>query len=248
MPRVNIVIAKRGRERHLNACLHFLDKCNTRFLFDVSVYVVEDRFSEHVNPESYFSIKVCYLFLEEQPLLFNKSKLLNYGFEHMRQDYDWVSVVDVDMIYDPRFLDKINSTLIDNTVCVCNGYDIDLGISMFILNGSYVIPDIASLSKYAGNSQMSMTRNTVLLIKEIYGELYCEKFEGWGGEDSDLSFRIYDMVKANLLRRVTFDGMWCHLWHVKERDSETYNNNTQLFRERREYNQKILERWLNGKT
>jgi len=247
--KINVVIAKKEREAHLGACLYFLNEAaKHQGNDDIVVYVVDEYLCEDnitLPAFNYSNIKVHRINVPSCSDEFNKSRLLNTGFILMRQDYDWVAVVDVDMVYWTTFFAKMNALLTSEaTTCVCKGYSLDSAISTCILNGKMALPDPELTLRYNGNSQIVLTRYVVELIRDIYGgEIYCDGFKGWGGEDSDMSFRLKDMIAANLITQKRVDAMWFHLWHAPRHDLS--DRNKKLFDKRRVTNQKILGRWLN---
>ena len=189
MQKVNVVIAKRNRHRHLDVCLRALDKSNTRSWFDVVVYVVDDSKIAYNPTFNCKNIKVVYThYTDTKSELFNKSRLLNYVIANMRQNYDWFSMVDVDMLYAELFLDKVSRSINDQTICVCNGHNIGPQVSHSILNEKLTIHQTNMLDVAEGNSQTSMTKTVLELIKTIYGEVYCEEFAGWGGDAGSYAY------------------------------------------------------------
>jgi hypothetical protein len=247
---VNVLIAKRERDLHLGACLYFLNEAAKRQDDDIVVYVVDEYLSEEnisLPLSSYSHITAHKISMPScSDELFNKSRLLNTGFTLMRQNYDWVGIVDVDMIYQPHYFVKVGKVLSDNkrATCLSKGFSLDSLHSSFILNGRMVLPDPSLTLRYNGNSQIALTRYAVELIKDIYGgEIYCEDFKGWGGEDSDMSFRLKDLIATNLLTQQRVDCMWYHLWHEPRHDLDDANK--KLFDKRRVSNQQLLQRWLN---
>ena len=222
MKQINIIIAERDRDDCLSVCLHHLDIANSGKLYNVIVYVVSDRRSTLVHCEN------IYVFMYYFPTLtkyFNKAALLNYGLEVMVPDFDWLSIVDVDMMYNPKFFNTIDMNISDRSYLVSTGTQLSNG-------------DV-----YPGASQISISRTVYELFQNIYGEkLYCEDFEGWGGEDSDLSLKSIDMKKEDLIDRRVISDMWIHRNHEKRHENEDYTR--QLFEKRRITNKEILRRWL----
>lgn len=249
--RVNLIIAKRGREDHLGACLHFLNQANTLRAFDIVAYVIDEYSTESqalMELPRYGNLTVRRIKVAESSDKFNKSRLLNTGLFLMRDEYDWVSIIDVDMLYVPNFYNAVHLQLVNSikgkAVCVCKGYSLDTSYSNNILGGKMELPDGSSILRYNGNSQISLTKSVVELIYQIYSDMYCETFEGWGGEDSDMSFRLRDLAEAGLIHHHKLRDMWYHLCHPKQSDDGT---NKRLFERRRERNKKTLMRWINDK-
>lgn len=246
--KINIIIAKKDRESHLGACLHFLNESAKHQVNDIKVYVVDEYTSEsntNLPAPNYSHISVHRVKVPSTSDLFNKSCLLNIGLIVMRQQYDWVAIVDVDMVHRETFFTKINTLISDKyQTCVCKGFSLDSFHSSILLNGRMVLPDPELTLRYNGNSQIILTKYAVDLIQDIYGELYCEKFKGWGGEDSDMSFRLKDLSKVGLIAQQRVEGVWYHLWHEPRRDVN--DRNKRLFDKRRISNLETLRRWLHA--
>jgi hypothetical protein len=223
MKQINVIIAERDRGDCLSVCLYHLNAANLDRLYNVDVYVVSDR---KVNSNTVCNnINVHLLFFPTLSKYFNKAVLLNYGLEIMKPVFDWVSIVDVDMIYDGQFFRTVDHNMSDRSYIVCTGTQ---------TNSNCVYP---------GASQISMSSLVYKLFTTIYKDkLYCENFVGWGGEDSDVSLRSIDLKKAGLIDRKVIRYMWLHIDHSKREENKAANY--ELFLSRRRTNQELLRRWL----
>lgn len=237
---VNVIISKRGRDDYLIVCLHYLNKANAAKRYHINVYVVSDiRYEVNYTADN---IDIRSLFIPRIDNDFNKSRLLNYGLRNMDNSFDWLSVVDLDMIYHKYFFNLIDLRMKERSYIITTGRQLDIVMTEkyrnFLIEPNYEIGPI-----YQGNSQISMSNNVYSLFKKIYGDdLYCEDFCGWGGEDSDVSFKAADMSKEGLIERKKITEMWLHMAHERNLDSRVSNN--ELFTSRRLKNKELLRRWL----
>jgi hypothetical protein len=216
LKQINVIIAESNREDNLISCLHYLNLANVGKNYSVDVYVVKNGYTPNQHVQD--NINIHTIFHSMYSKEFNKSKLLNYGLFCMKKQFSWLSVVDVDMIYCSDFFSMID---------------------MCMHSKSYVI----SKGAIPGTSQISMSYEVYNLFKEIYGEkLYCEEFVGWGGEDSDVSFKAMDMRKSGLINIVKLPDLWYHTPH--ERTEDNKENNLKLFESRRDYNIQLLKKWM----
>jgi hypothetical protein len=146
--------------------------------------------------------------------VFNKSKLLNNSLKTMRQDFDVVCIFDIDMIYNYNFFNQIEKFVHEGF-----NYIVSYGRKLTKEETENIMVNKPNHfgtqeKKFKGCSQITMTKPVLNYFLECFGApLYDEYFEGWGGEDSDLSF------KSNLLdlNKTTLDDVWFHLWHLENR-------------------------------
>lgn len=207
-----MVIAARGRDSHINTCLHYLNHAAN---MPVKVILVYDGIE--FKPESFpnLNLEIIYNLI---PGPFNKSKLLNIGISKS-MDADWISIVDADMIYRPTFFDDIKNALKHNDYIVCHGLKLSKGgseIAYSRLNCDklWALPlDPTQGSK--GPSQVSMRPLTIEKLIKIFGRetLYHEGFCGWGYEDSDLSHRSGLLQQRGIIRKTFIGNVWRHMWH-----------------------------------
>lgn len=243
MTRVNVIIAKRGRDVYLEKCLQSLELAALEVDFDVDVYVIDDRRLEYTSPiQSTIHVHNFYLCLNHAP--FNKSKLLNCGLSLMRRPFDWVSIVDVDMIYSREFFKQVSASMVSGACVVSHG----VGLSKEDTAKYFRSSDDSFLSStnspyFPGASQISLHKRAYKTLTDIYGEkLYCEDFVNWGGEDSDLSFKLKDLNRVGIVKLRNLNDMWIHMYH--DRDLINKEINISLFKERRLINKETLNRWI----
>lgn len=235
MKKINIFIAKRDRDEHLKICLHYLNLANESKKYDVEVHVIDDGFVLE-KQNIYDNIRVLYYRLSDKPLFFNKAKLLNFGFERARKDFDWFSIVDVDMIYSSKWLDilnfKINQENYDYVVS--HGWKLKEKTQEEV-NKLLPFEQLLLLGKEefaVGPSQVTITKKGYGRIQQYFpGPLYNEKFIGWGGEDSVLSSISRKLKKEKRINKLELPQIWLHQWH-KENMGEgnpCYQNNFNLW-------------------
>jgi len=250
MNRVNVIIAKRGRNEYLKVCLDYLDYSNFIAELDVEVYVIDDVVQVYPTlPFSYSNINVNYMLCKNNTSdLFVKSALLNQGIYHMRKNYDWLSVVDIDMVVDGMFFRTIANNMNKRSYIISNGKNLNKTLTQSLLSQSRLVTPSVSTRKLdfcAGNSQVSIHKEVVNLLFSIYKEeLYSTEYEGWGCEDSELSFKARDMHIMKLIERKHIRDMWFHLYHESSKDFKLYERNNNIFMKRVSDNFVTLKRWL----
>lgn len=233
----NIIIAQRERQNHLEACLHYLNKANAESKHNVRVYVSNDCGS--IVQGTYNNLTITAITLPSTEAHFNKSKLLNHSLSGMSSDFDFVSVVDLDILYCSDFFDRLVEESATDTWIVSNGFKL-------IEEGSQIViqtkPDFAKISEYVDSSLIKESNSRaypsqITLSKSLYHKvlnilsmdrLYCDEFIGWGGEDSHLSLVSYIAERNGLLKKKYLDGIWCHLYHTKTISTDCHNHNKEL--------------------
>ena len=236
----NVIIPKTGRDDFLNVCLFYLDKAASVVDFNVNVYVI-DTAKLKIPKYNSIKVKVCQL---PASCVFNKALLLNYGLEVMEQDFWFVSIVDVDMMYSQDFFLRLESIMTKRTYVFSTGVYLTKELTdEFIRNRPSILSVRGQYPEMSGPSQVTMHNNVYKMFKSIYGSsIYCEDFFGWGGEDSDLSYRAREMHKAGLIYRSELKYAWYHMYH----DNDRYNAvaNRYLYVNRKALNKDILDRFL----
>lgn len=225
---INVIIPKTGRDTFLDVCLFYLDKAASAVDLVVNVYVIDTK---NLELPSYKNIKVTSHQLPAHKM-FNKALLLNCGLGIMEQDFRFVSVVDVDMIYSKDFFLRLESTVMKRTYVFSTGvYLNEKDTEEFIHNRPDIVSIEGAYPRISGPSQVTMHNNVYKTFQNIYGDkLYCEDFVGWGGEDSDLSYRAREMHKAGLINRVELNYAWYHMYHNNPRPNAVMNRNLYLHR------------------
>lgn len=264
-PKFNIIIPSRNRPEYLSYCLSNLDKMVNPIDLNVLVYIVQDCSTRH-NLDKIRNINVSVVQFPQKPELFCRAKLLNYGQLAMRKEFDYISIIDNDMIYNPNFFNKIIETVQDNVYFISSGFKLKENITKELLskkvslryaqiNDNQIDPD----SKRANQrglypSQITLNKKTYLKILKILNQktLYDNGFEGWGGEDSVLSFFSNECLRYELLKKITDRNMWFHLHHPRPWDDGTFNEaqyakNQRLLKFCKELNNDRLKSYLRGK-
>jgi hypothetical protein len=229
MAKFNVIIPERNRTKYLTLCLSSLfiaamDK-------DVKIHIAQE---------------------EEITGLFNKSKLINGKLKEIENEIEegYISIVDVDMIYTPDFFDIIENEVDDKTYLISNGFKLTQMATEEIFSATdtigYLNINEADLDQrlakesevFAYPSQITFSLKLYHKMLDILGTdtLYHEGFEGWGGEDSYLSFFSRYCENAGLLKKRTVNDMWYHLWHPSQ--NEASQRNLQLFKKLNTENQK----------
>lgn len=248
-PRGKVIIAKRGREEYLRTCLHYLNEANSSDNYDITVVVVDDGDSNVDRKLFYQYISVHYTSLRSNSPLFNKSLLINWGIKELGDDFDWISIVDIDMVYSPNFFDSVYRPRPGNPYIISFGAKLDKHISdiVMVTQPRYREIDLLTNSSYfpEAPSQVTMSRKTLDIFSDVFKEgLFHDGYIGWGGEDSDLSFRARSLSKVGLVNKYLVPSMWYHLWHEDTKDEIQFKKNLSLFESRLSKNKKMIERYL----
>ena len=236
MSQVNIIIPKRGRDNYLDTCLYYLNLCCLDKQFKVNVYVIDDTTKLPFKKYDNFNLTSIYL---PNSGLFNKSKLINRGLLEMEKNFDWFSIVDVDMVYSTNFLSQVHQKILSGVdYIVSHGYKMQPSLSAYVMATKPEILIIQESSRKeefkVGPSQISMTKNTYELFLNLFGSpMYDEYYEGWGTEDTDISFKSAKLQRMNKMRKDTIPSMWFHLYHeCLNSDEAQYNKNYKHFQEK----------------
>lgn len=251
MFRVNVLIAKRGRNDQLDTCLYYLNEANKKDKYDVCVYIIDDGVEPHTQLQKLPHLDLKYWIRTNGSVHFNKSKLLNYGMEIFRSDYDWFSMIDIDMAYSPRFFDTVCAGLTSCNYLISTGWKLESEPSKKVNENHPPFEEILLYEPKTlftvGPSQITMPKETLQLFEKVFKtpKLYNEDYEGWGAEDSELSFKARHMGTRGLIRRDSLTGMWFHLHHALIYDLKAYERNHDIFQQKIQENEVIIERYIN---
>lgn len=259
MKKINLLITKRGRDDYLKLVLHNFNLADSIEDYDVIIYIGEDD-KDNINKIDYSVYKnltVKHLYIPNLPQagrVFCRGHILNLLLQEMRQDYDWVSIADTDMVYRKSFFNDLAKILGTGShrppknskgslsrqerVVIAKGvYSQTEQDSPKILakNSDYdYIMNNYSYTDFATSSQISMTKEyhekikQVLAVSSIFdtsGLGY--DFIGYGAEDT-LVKRILQSSKAEL---VVLNNAWVHVWHERQ----------EVVSENKKHNKKIMK-------
>lgn len=258
----NIVIAKRDRDEYLKLCLHYLNIAAQGY--DVEVTISCDDMSNlmEFNTFNFRFSNLNILWLSNEKINnFCKSKLLNKALLNMRYDFDYVSIVDIDMIYRKDFFSFLLKHMSDDLYLISHGYKLEqksfkklyfdtlLNIDWQNI-GNLIDKNLqhegASLTTYP--SQITLSKKLYVKLVDILntGDLYDENFIGWGGEDSYLSFFSSYCEKLGILKKQCMADIWYHIWHPSVRDNKLHNSNIEYFNSIIKINEKKAQQYLRG--
>jgi tetratricopeptide (TPR) repeat protein len=235
----NIIIPKRNRKEYLLNCLHYLNLANENRQDDIEVYISHDD-REVLDFSSFENLGIYYFYIQKEGH-FNKSLLLNYAIKHARKDFDILTIMDLDIVYDNKFFEIIKYLVDSFDYIVTTGYRLSKEESKSIRKSRSSI-DVLRKAKeydnYAGLSQISMNRKAYFEILKASGRevLFNEYYEGWGCEDSELSAISTFLSQKGSIQKTMIHGMWYHVWHEIEKekidfDKELYERNVQYLNE-----------------
>lgn len=214
---INVIVAKKLREEHYDIFLYYLNNMSVKH--DVHLYTTSCK--DNIDyPQEYFqhldNIKVTHTLLPSED--FNKSKLLNHSLEIMREidKSGFVCVFDIDMIYCSDFFKKIkDSFLKGNNYIVSYGQKFTEEQTENISKHLDKVENIFRVGgeRFRGCSQISFTIDVFRLFKKYFGSFYDEHYVGWGGEDSDLSFKSHGLNARGIIKKDIIRDVWAHMWH-----------------------------------
>jgi hypothetical protein len=246
----NVIIPVWNREKYLKQCVsglqHTASIYNMKTLFgifsDISFFDREKNtriliatdeenndIYNYLNTTKAYGSDVIYVNLNKTAIQKNKASFINGILGQVEEyfDFDIVSIVDVDMIYNPSFYYTIEQEIDDDTYIISSGYKLSEKATMELfktkdkITYSDITPDMIDPEyELMGNtgaypSQITLTKNLYNKILDIMqsDKLYSEEFLGWGGEDSYLSFFSRHCAEAGLFKKKVIPDMWYHLWH-----------------------------------
>ncbi len=243
MIKINIIIAKRGRDEYLKLALHNFNQSDNIQKYDIEVYIgedIEDNLNK-IDYSIYDNLKVQHLYIPNLPQagdLFCKGYIFNSMMQIMRQDYDLLCIADSDIVYRSSFFDEIASILGDSEnkdLCInTSGFYTDQNINYKkILHDNYSYEEILSdypHVKHPGCSQISITKSYHQFIKNKLGikSIYDTNslgyyFMGWGREDT----LVNKIIAKSKVKVINLDDAWVHVWHepqAMKEDTLLYNN------------------------
>jgi hypothetical protein len=261
----NVIIPTRGREK-------YLDHCITNLIIaasgkDVSIYIISDEnyYVLSKNQDKLYGegIRVFSYKVQKKYEQFNKSYLINAGLSRMRKDFNYVSIVDADMMYNPNFFDAIIDICKKDVYFISGGYKLNQAAKYWVFEDNWRYTDIPKSSgsytrttEYENDNQLYPSQIT--LSYNLYNKLlsilqtkslYHEGFIGWGGEDSYLSFFSRECEKRGIIKKIYLSHIWYHLWHPpakesKEFDKGQHDKNVNLLYHLNEINRTKIEEYL----
>ena len=231
---------ERGKVGEKIALEYFKKKLNNPLLTVLNSYHPEgDVFNPHSERwisevksdyKSYFTpnITVEYMYKENTSEYFNKSELLNFAMRHSRSDFDWMSIVDVDMIYREDFLECVTDVFESDSykVVVNRGVLMNIGqIDTFFNDSDRLFKDLLRIYSTCvshGYSQVSLSKLVYDQIMEIYGlntlyDFADLEFIGYGAEDVAVGRMLASLVEnIDKISKIVMQGMWFHVWHKRQ--------------------------------
>lgn len=164
---------------------------------------------------------VSYRFLYN-PNLFNRSWGYNCGVNIVKQTK--IILADNDVILNHNNLKKGLEHLNEYDIVkpFNKTYDLDQKQTLDYIENNIFPSDIDQYKQrfyvVTAGGLMMIRKNTFL---QIGG--YDERFEGWGGEDDEMTIRIWNYLNNNHYTYYQFDGNLLHLYH----DRTIFDGNTQ---------------------
>lgn len=243
---VNVYIARRGRREHLENCLYYLNQANSKVRYDVVVFICSDDPIDVVG--DFPNLRMVWTYAPSKVAEFNKARLLNdcvsLGNQSARK-YDWVSIVDLDMIYPENWFTMVEQQMLMGVdYLVCHGWKLGDGTQNDV-NKHPSFEALLQLPKEefsVGPSQVSISQKGYQIIQQYFpGNLYREEFLGWGGEDSVLSSISRKLSIEKRLQKAELNGIWLHQYHEFKGNHPTYPANYTLYKK---INSEIMSKTL----
>ena len=232
MSKINLIIAKRYRDNYLKLSLHNFNLANLDQKHDISVYIGED-IKENINKLDYSiykNLKIEHIYapnLAEAQGLFCRGHILNVLMQKMRRDYDFVCVIDTDIVYKDDFFDNLTRILKSGnsmeTCIIAKGFYTEPGTNYEkIIQGKLGYDAIIKQTSHTywerSHSQISLTRAYHEHIKKVLGVQSVfdagglgENFIGYGWED----YLVEKIMLFSKLKVVTLPYAWVHIWHER---------------------------------
>ena len=249
MNKINLIMSKRNRDDRLKLSLHNFNLANKSKKHDVVIYIGED-IKENINKIDYSiykNLRIEHIYVPNLPEgkhFFCRGYILNILMMKMRQDYDFVCGIDIDMVYRHDFFDQLASILKSGESmesCVfalgnrtTNGVD-NSKIYREELDYQTIMSKVSHEDWKGCKSQVSITRayhehiKKVLGVKNIFDAAGLGgNFIGYGYEDG-LVRKILDFSKV---RVVLLGNSWVHVWHepIEEYDRMYLERNIRLYK------------------
>lgn len=256
----NIVITKRKRDRHISKCLHYLNNAAKQVVKknEINVYVMYDDVFKNdlkLNNINIFSHRVNL----DQKKPFCKTILLNKAHEKMTQFYDILITLDNDIIVKKDFFKQILTNCKATNMVFLGGLKLNQVSTEKILNSDIDHDLIFEKNNEFGeispisvieNSQQAYIGNIALHYKMVEqiknitnkNKLYDDRFIGFGGEDSVLSFLSMDLMRTGLAKRIYLPDAWRHLYHERNTDNPYYKKNVNLMNTLINYNRNKIRK------
>ena len=227
----NVIIPKRGRDDHFEVCMVYLNKAAAYIDTPVNVYVVT---------ETDFKIKAMMLNLNivtvpiDYDPVFCRAKFLNVGLAAMSKDFNYVSIIDGDMIYRKDFF-RLVQEIDTDTYFISGGVKLEEEFTRRCLINS---TDFYRLStndideKSITENKRMLYPSQITLSKTLYHKilsildretLYDNRFIGWGGEDSEISFFSRVCHTEGVFYKRYSHNIWHHLFHLRPWDDGTFD-------------------------
>jgi len=241
---VNILIAKRGRNDSYLTCLHYLNNIKDIDKYDIVIYTYEDTDENidlilaEVSKFKNFKVEYKVPYINAEINKFNKAKLLDMALREMRDDYDWWSLFDLDMIYMPDWLNSVAKSIKKNIPVISLGNylpkDMQEIVSDYKTGVVREYNKLPTCMKSNGYSQKSIPKKFYLdllkklKIKSLYDTLDKE-FLGYGGEDVYALNVLSAYVRYIGISFVKLPGAWKHIWHNRATiDQEQWIKNKKI--------------------
>ncbi len=236
MNKINIIIAKRGRDEYLKLALHNFNQSDNIQKYDIEVYIGED-IEENINKIDYSvynNLTVNHLYIPNLPQagdLFCRGHIMDMLLRCMRQEYDFFCIADTDIVYRGSFFNEMAHRLGiqagGDTCLLANGFYTEQSIDLnktFMRKYNYgkIIEDYAH-NPHTGSSQISFTQRyherikEALNIKSIYDtDSFGYHFIGWGREDT----LIRKIIIGSGVKLIAYKEAWVHIWHPSQEMKE----------------------------
>lgn len=203
-----ITIVLTYRNRKLGIVKRCFDSLEKQFSKEFNVILVNygssDEYTENLNElaKKYDFISVITVKVQKQ--LWNKSKAINIALNKCETSYFFVG--DIDMIYNPNFVNILNELMDLNSIWFFQVGFLDKNESVKTKGfKSYSIKHLSS------KEATGMTLFPTEVLKQING--YDEFYHGWGAEDSDVHRRLeHAGFTVNFYDK---EILMLHQWHEK---------------------------------
>lgn len=189
---------------------------------DIPILVLEqDSVSDEHLKEQLLDYNVYYQFLYN-PNLFNRSWGYNCGINIVKQNKIILADNDVILNHDnlKRGLEYLNKY--DIVKPFNRTYDLDPKQTQNCIENNILPSDIHNYKQRF----YVVTAGGLMMIKKsafLQSGGYDERFEGWGGEDDEMTINLWNYINNKKLTYYEFEGNLFHMYH----DRTIFDGNTQ---------------------
>jgi hypothetical protein len=208
----------RDRTRNLFQVISHLRKISK----EIEILVLHQDYNIDEEASVFLEENKCRYVLLKNPGLFNRSWGFNCSVELTSRNK--LVFADNDMIIDkPVLIESIKLLEGYSAVRPYNGFSIDLTEQEtieYIKTSQHASGSMRNINNFSGGVVM-FNREDFINIG-----MFDERFEGWGGEDDEMSIHLKRFEYHGMIKTISHGGPVIHLYHGRSdiNDGPTHNN------------------------